>query len=139
MKKLFSIVGSTLILASIITPVVMIILQLRTFPYDIFKEGIFPGLIAFIVCFFPGKYLLDIGMNKRKETKQNKSSLIIILITILGILVSVTYAYISRELQLTGYQDVFWIPFMVTIFLAPFLYGLSLILLIIDYFKQKIN
>ena len=137
MKKLFSVIGWILIIASIITPLTMIAFQLPTFPYDILKEGILPGAIAFVLGFFPGIYLIKIGKGINKENKLNKTALILTLpLLIIGILLLITSAIAKYEYN-PSYNDFALFLFLVFAFITSIPYGISLILLIIDYFKQR--
>ena len=97
--------------------------------------GIFPALI-FVFSFFPGKFFLKVGDNKIKENKLITSSLVLVIIGIGLAILTLLIAFMSCPLVSC---DLFSIAMIVLLGTVPavIIYGVAVILLIINWFKNK--
>lgn len=140
-KTLYKIIGWFLIVGSLISIVL-------TFYFnwcwncdiiDLLNEffgAIILSILIFIFGFIPGKFYIKIG-TKLKENKLTNSSLTLTLISL--IIALVEYAliavscFISVSCEITGTA----ILALLALFIPSLLYGISIILLIINWFKNR--
>jgi len=144
-ERWYKVGGFLLISLAVILPISFILFN----AYTLFTSGsnlgafliviflfsiVLRSLLFFIFTFFPGKLLLRVGNGEVAETSLTKTSLIFVFISIIFLIPSISAFVICVTEGCdhgAGFETILFISFFL------FFYGIAVLLLIINWFKNR--